>query len=278
MGSITDVLENALLNHVANTAYTASATIFVALCTADPTDTATTLAGVEVTNANAYARTAITFSAAATRQVIQSGAVTFPQASGAWGTITHWAIVTSGTYGAGTCLAHGLFTSSFTPVNGNTPTIPTTEIKIQFNASSGAGFTDYCVHSWLNLAFRNVAFSKPATYVALTTGTVADATLIAAASEVANANAYARVLVNIAGGSVPKWTTATTGTLENADAITFPTPTGSWGLVTGMFLVDSATLGAGNILGFDLSSITDQTPQLGDTVTFAATALDLTLS
>jgi hypothetical protein len=278
MGSITDVLENALLNHIANTAYTASATIFVALCTADPTDTATTLAGVEVTNANAYARTAITFSAAASRQVIQSGAVTFPQASGAWGTITHWAIVTSGTYGAGTCLAHGSFTSSFAPVNGNTPTIPTTEIKIQFNASSGAGFTDYTVHNWLNLAFRNVAFSKPATYVALTTGTITDSTLIAAASEVANTNAYARVLVNIAGGAAPKWTTATTGTLENADAITFTPPTGSWGLVTGMFLVDSATYGAGNILGFDLSSITDQTPQASDTVQFAATALDLTLS
>lgn len=276
MGSITDFLELELLDHVANAVYVASASLFVALCTADPTDTATTLAGVEVANANAYARTAITFSAAASRQVIQSGAVTFPQATGAWGTITHWAIVTSGTYNAGNCLAHGSFTGSFAPVNGNTPTIPTTEIKVQFSASSGAGFTDYTVHKWLDLAFRNQAFTKPATYIALSTTTLTDATLFAGLTEVTGSN-YSRVLVNINGGASPTWTIAAAGALENVQAITFPTPSGSWGLVTSMFIIDS-TSGTGNILGYDNANITDQTPQASDTVQFAAGALDWTLS
>jgi len=276
LGSITDFLELELLDHVANAVYVASASLFVALCTADPTDTATTLAGVEVANANAYARTAITFSAAASRQVIQSGAVTFPQATGAWGTITHWAIVTSGTYNAGNCLAHGSFTGSFAPVNGNTPTIPTTEIKVQFSASSGAGFTDYTVHKWLDLAFRNQAFTKPATYIALSTTTLTDATLFAGLTEVTGSN-YSRVLVNINGGASPTWTIAAAGALENVQAITFPTPSGSWGLVTSMFIIDS-TSGTGNILGYDNSGIVDQTPQASDTVQFAAGALDMSLS
>ena len=278
MGSITDVLENALLNHICNTAYTAAASVFVALCTADPTDTATTLAGIEVANSNAYARTAITFSAAASRQVIQSGAVTFPQATGAWGTITHWAIVTSGTHAAGTTLAHGSFTSSFAPVNGNTPTIPTTEIKVQFTASSGAGFGDYTVHKWLDLAFRNQAFPKPATYVGLSTGAALTDTVVAVAglTEVTGTS-YARVQVNINGGASPTWTVAAAGAIENVQAITFPTPGGTWTQITSMFLVDSAS-GAGNVLGFDSSNVTDQVAQSGDTVQFAATALDLSLS
>ncbi len=278
MGSISDVLENAFLNHICNSAYTPAASVFVALCTADPTDAATTLVGVEVANANAYARTAITFSAAASRQVIQSGAVTFPQATGTWGTITHWAIVTSGTHNAGTTLAHGAFTSSFAPVNGNTPTIPTTEIKVQFSASSGAGFGDYTVHKWLDLAFRNVAFAKPATYVGLSTGAaLTDAVVAVSGLTEVTGTSYARVQVNINGGASPAWTVATAGALENGAAITFPTPGGTWTQITSMFLVDSAS-GAGNVLAFDSSNITDQVAQASDTVQFASGALDLVLS
>jgi hypothetical protein len=279
MGSLTDVAENALLNHLCSTAYTASATLFVALCTADPTDTATTLAGIEVANANAYARTAITFSAAASRQVIQSGAVTFPPATGAWGTVTHWAIVTSGTFNAGTCLAHGAFTGSFSPVNGNTPTIPTTEIKIQFNASTGAGFSDYTVHSWLNLMFRNIAFPKPATYVGLSTGTALSDTIVAVSglTEVTGVS-YARVLVNITGGASPAWSVVAAGAANNVQAINFPSPgAGGWTQITSMFLADSAS-GAGNVLGFDSANVLDQTAQAADTVQFAAAQLALSVS
>ena len=72
-------------------------------------------------------------------------------------------------------------------------------------------------------------------------------------------------------------TVASTGALENQHAITFPTPNASWGLVRSMFLIDS-TSGAGNILGYDDHSIQAQTPISGDTVQFAALALDLSLS
>lgn len=349
MGSFSNFLEDAFLNHLLNTAFTPAATIYVALCTADPTDAGTGASMSEVANANGYARTAITFGAAATRKVIQSGAVTFPQATGSWGTITSWALTSANTYGTGNVYAYGNFASSFAPVAGNTPTIPSGEIQVQFanstytattiSAASGdnsindsanafplypagaiihisgftggapsglatvvsstvskivvsgltlttdaagesvtvalsGGFTNYFIHGFLDRAFRNQAFAKPATYVGLSTTTIADTTVSIAGLTEVSGGAYARVQVNINGGSTPTWTTVSGGAADNLHAITFPTPSASWGLVTSCFLVDSAS-GAGNVCAYDNASIVDQTPLSGDTVQFAIGSFDL---
>ena len=117
MGSLTDYAEGKWLDHVFNAAYSPVATVYVALCTADPTDAATGAVMNEVPDANNYAREAIAFSAAASRKVIQSGAIEFNTASGAWGTVTHWAIVDSVTHGAGNVLAHGAFATGKIVVN-----------------------------------------------------------------------------------------------------------------------------------------------------------------
>ena len=124
MGSVTDFIENEWLDHLCNAAFVPAATVFLALCTGDPTDAATGAAMSEVANAAGYVRKAITFNAAAARAIVQAGAVSFDQASGAWGTISHWAVVSSATHGAGNVYAHGSFTASFAPVAGNTPTVP----------------------------------------------------------------------------------------------------------------------------------------------------------
>ena len=344
MGSLSDYGEAALLNHVFNSAYTSVATLYVALATATLTDAATGASMSEVANTNAYARTAITFGAAASRQVQQSGAVTFPTASGAWGTITSWAIVDSATYGAGNVLAYGDFTASFAPVAGNTPTIPSGEIRVQmlptqytastiavtnattitdsanglplypagsivyltgfsggqaannntaltvfssavgtmtFTGSSlvtgaagptitvglSGGFATTTVHLLLNRMFRNQAYAKPATYVGLATAVITDAAALNTdVTEVSGGN-YARKQVNIAGGAVPAWNTASGGVVTNANAVQFNTPSASWGLVTSCFLIDSAS-GGGNIIGYDNNSIIDQTPVANDTVLF----------
>ena len=137
MGSLSDFMENKFLDHLLNVAFTPASTIYVALCTADPTDTGTAASMFEVPVANGYARTAVTFAAAATRKVVQNAAVTFPQATGAWGTITHWALVSSAA-GAGDMYAYGNFTASFAPVNGNTPTIPSGELEVEIQPSATA--------------------------------------------------------------------------------------------------------------------------------------------
>lgn len=278
-GSLSNYAENAWMGHLFGSAHTPAATVYLALATGDPGEAATGASMSEVANSGNYARTAITFAAAATRAVAQNAIVTFPQASGSWGTVTHYAIVDSATHGAGNVLAYGAFTSSFSPVSGNTPSVASGQVTVTISASSGEGFTSYLVHKMLDLMFRNTAYSQPATYIALldSAGADTDTTLTTAGKEVAGTG-YARVLVNKVGGGSPAWDTISGGATQNANAITFPTVgAGGWSQVVGMAIVDGGTLDAGNVLAYDNDQIVDQTPAAGDTVQFAIGALDVSI-
>jgi hypothetical protein len=280
MGSLANYGENAWMGHLFATAYTAVATLYLALATSDPGEAATGAAMNEVANSNNYSRTAITFAAAASRKVVQTGAVTFGQASGAWGTITHWAIVDSGTYGAGNVLAYGAFSASFAPVAGNTPSVASGQVQVEISASSGEGFTTQLVHWMLDKMFRNQTYAQPATYIALldTQGADADTTLTTAGKEVSGTS-YARVLVNKAGGASPAWNTVPAGATDNANDVTFATVgAGGWAGIVGMAIVDGGTLDAGNVLAYDNDQVVDQSAAAGDTVKFVAGALDVSLS
>lgn len=280
MGSLANYAENALLNHLVGTAYTAPATVYLALCTSDPTDAATGASMNEVSNSNAYARKAITFAAAASRAIAQTGAVTFDQATGSWGTVTHYAIVDSATYGEGNVLAHGSFSSSFAPVNGSTPSIASGQVTITIDALTNYGMTTYLANLLLDKMFRNQTYNQPATYVALldSAGADADTTITTAGKEAGGTN-YARILVNKVGGDSPAWNTVASGATDNAAELAFSTVgSGGWGTIVGMAIVDGGTLDAGNVLLYDNVNITDQTPAVGDTIKFAAGALDISIA
>ena len=278
MGSLTNYSENAWLNHLFGSAHSPAAAVYLALATGDPGEAATGASMSECANVNNYARKAITFDAAAIRKIVQAATVTFNQASGAWGVVTHWAIVDSITHGAGNALAYGAFTSSFSPVSGNTPSVADEEVEVEISASSGEGFTTQLVHSMLNLMFRNAAYSQPATYVALLTAVGEDADTTLNADEVTG-TAYARVLVKKAAAGSPEWEDVANGACDNQHAITFPTVgAGGWTQIVGIALVDSPTLTQGNVLAFDNDQVVDQTPGVGDTVQFAIGALDVSLS
>lgn len=275
MGSITDFLESELLDHVFNAAYTPAAAIYLALCTADPTDAATGASMNECANANAYQRTAITFSAAASRTVDQSAQVTFPQASGGgWGTVSHWTIVDTQTYGSGNVLAHGAFGASKTVSDGDTPSVAASEIDVAFSAGE---ISDYLANKLLDLAFRNQAYSAPDTYVALCDATVADDDTGSTISE-PSGGSYARKQVNINGGASPTWDLAT-GTspayVDNTDEIAFAQATGGWGTIVAVAIVDAST--AGNLLFYD-NAMTDKVVTTGDTAKFAAGDLDIQMT
>ena len=86
MAEMSNYLENALINAtLRNVSYTSPTTCFVALYTSDPTDADT---GTECTG-SAYARVAVTFGAPSNGVSTNSSSVTFPTATGSWGTITH---------------------------------------------------------------------------------------------------------------------------------------------------------------------------------------------
>lgn len=90
MADLSNYLENALVNAVLrNTAYTSPATVYVALFTAVTDAEAGT--GTEVSGGS-YARLAAAFDAPANGATANTGVLTFPQATAAWGTVTHAAI------------------------------------------------------------------------------------------------------------------------------------------------------------------------------------------
>lgn len=271
MGSLSDYSELELLDHVFNVAYSPVATVYLALCTADPTDAGTGASMNECADSGSYARTAITFGTADARKISQNADVTFPAATGAWGTTTHWAITDSATHGAGNMLAHGAWTASKSIVSGNTPSVASGVVYVEYSAGE---ISTYLANKLLDLMFRNQAYSKPATHLALATSALADADTDITAKEVSGGD-YARKQVNINGGSSPTWDVAASGLVDNTHAATFVTATAAWGTVVAAAICDAAT--TGNLLFYD-NDLADQAVGSGDTVTFAIGAFDITMT
>jgi len=264
MGTLSVLARNEMLDHIYKASYTAPANIYIALCTANPTEDGTGAAMNEVADANGYTRIEITFNTAATRKVIQTAEVTFPQATGSWGTITHYAILDSTAHGVGNMLGFGSFTSSFTPVSGNSPKIPINEVEISIVATIGsaAGLSDYTSHKLLDLMFRDQVFASTADsiYIAMSTTVLDDQdALTADFTEQAVADNYTRVSVPATSFGV-----SASGVITNTTAITFNVPSGDWSTIVSLVTMDSATVG--NILGYDNDNVVDQAPLSGDTI------------
>jgi len=116
MAALSTTLANALLNGtLRNVAYTPVATVYVALYTVAPTAAG---GGTEVSGGS-YARTAVTFSAAASGAVTNSGTVTFPTSTGSWGTVVAAGIFDAST--SGNLLYFGNLTASVAVGSGVAP-------------------------------------------------------------------------------------------------------------------------------------------------------------
>lgn len=96
MAEMANYLEDALINATLRaTTFTSPATVYVSLHTADPTDAGT---GTEVSGGS-YARQSASFAAPSNGASATDADITFPQATGNWGTVTHigiWDASTSG--------------------------------------------------------------------------------------------------------------------------------------------------------------------------------------
>lgn len=107
MSALSNYLENALINGTLRaSSYTAPTTVYVALFTSDPTDAGS---GTECSGTS-YARQSATFAAPSNGASSTSADVQFPQAGGAWGTITHFGIFDALT--SGNLMYHGALTTS----------------------------------------------------------------------------------------------------------------------------------------------------------------------
>ena len=259
MGSISDFLENELLDHVMGVgAYTPPATVYLGLSTADPLDDAS---GLEEVSGGSYARESIAFNAAASRKVENTAQITFTQATGSWGTITHWALFDA--LSGGNMMAHGSLAVSKSVVSGNTPSVAANQVDVEFSAGAIA---NYLALKLLDRAFRNQAYTPPTIYIALTTASIGDSDTGSTITE-HSGDGYAR-------DAHSAWSAAAAGATDNTGAIEFANPTGSWGTITYAAILDAST--TGNLLFY--ADIADQTPDDGDTVQFPDGDLDVSLS
>ncbi len=274
MGNLSNYATTELVDHVFKAAYSPVATLYLCLCTSAPTaaSTGTTIVETDYTNYVRKSFTVTSFNAAATRKIVQALDIEFAQAGGvSTSDISHYAICDASS--VGNMLAFGSFNSAWNVVNGNTPKVASAEIEISIGASSGAGFTDIAVHKMLNLMFRDIAWTSPnaTIHFGLTTVVIADGNNMAAITE-CTGGSYAREPVPASSIDA-----ASSGVTTNNTVVTMDTPTGSWGLVTSMFVVNDLSGTGGDLLAFDNDNIVDQTPTTDDTVQFAIGAFDVDL-
>jgi hypothetical protein len=131
MSAASSYLERSVLDHtLKNSAFTQPSVLYVALFTGTPAANLQdgTLTAEVSSSGTAYARQAITFSAASTTgsglsavtTASNSATVTFPTATASFGTITYVAIMDNATRGAGNVLFFGAVTTSKSIDTGDT--------------------------------------------------------------------------------------------------------------------------------------------------------------
>lgn len=262
MGGFSDVLEDELLDHVLKTGdYAVPTDIYVALWVGDPLDTG--VGGAEVAGGS-YARVVCnSWDAAAARATENTGAVTFPEATGSWGTVTHFALFDAIT--GGTFLMHGTLTAAKTIGSGDNAEFAAGDLDI--SVDSGA-FSDYLANALLDHVLKTAAYTAPAAiYVALCDTTIVDGNTGSTISEPAGGS-YAREQNDV-------WDPASGGASENTGVMTFVQATASWGTITDVALCDALTVG--NML---IYAVLDASKAIGnlDTAEWAAGAFDITLT
>lgn len=240
MGTFTNYLENKWLGHILEgSAFTVPSVVALALHTDDPGETGANNECSETANNYARKSCKANFADAADARVISNKTdIVMNQASGSWGTVSHWSLWDNATYGAGNCLAYGSFSASKAVAANQTPKILAAEIDISIPA--GNGMTTYLANEMLDHTFLtgDGGFAQPSITVAL--GTVAFGDTGAWTNEVSTSGtAYARI--------VSAWTVSG-ATATNNGALTWAVATASWGTVTSWALADGDTEGAGNML------------------------------
>ncbi len=122
--SFSNFLETEILDHVfGGNAYTAPATLYLALYTAAPSDTG---GGTEVSGAS-YARQSAAMTVSGDTATT-SASVEFPAAGGSWGTVTHVGVFDA--VSGGNLLAYGALTASKAIDTGDIFRIPAGSLDI----------------------------------------------------------------------------------------------------------------------------------------------------
>jgi len=261
VGSLSNFLELEILDHVLLVGdYAQPTNIYVGLSTEDPTEDGS---GLAEPVGNGYARVLhSTWDVASSRATENTGTISFAEASGSWGTVTHFALFDHLT--AGNMLAYGALSASKTIGSGDNASFQDGAIDVSFNSG---GISTFLSNAILNHIFKNTAYDTTANiYVALSLANPTDDG--SGVSEPVPGD-YNRIQHNT-------WDAAASGATQNDGAITFD-QIGStqWGTVTHFAMFDAAT--SGNMLFYGALDTSRNLGQ-GDTASFADGALQVNLT
>ena len=131
MGGFSDYWENKILDHIFGKGSYTPPTIYVGLSTADPTDSGS---GLAEPSGNGYARvqtSASDWDDASNGTIENSSDITFTQATGNWGTITHFTLFDAAT--AGNMLAYGALSQSKSISESDTARFETGDLQVSLD-------------------------------------------------------------------------------------------------------------------------------------------------
>lgn len=229
MSKLSNYQENAYVNHLLRGSALSAPTIYAALFLTDPAEDAS---GTEASG-NGYSRVevpAASWNAASSKEITNSAEIFFPIAFGnGWGTVAYLAFfdATNG----GNMFHYIPLTSTLAIENGSRATFSAGSITLQLTGN----MSPYAANALLNLTYRGVAFTPPATYASLHLTDPGDT-----GSGEVSGNNYGRVLVSA-------WDSPSNGATANTNSIAFPSPTPSdYGTIAYKGLFDAST--GGNFL------------------------------
>jgi hypothetical protein len=133
-----------------------------------------------------------------------------------------------------------------------------------------SALSTYLENKLVDHVLRNTAYTTPGTSVYVGLIKFYDSPVVEAGTltEEASGGAYARQ-------QVTAWDAASDGATQNTGAITFPTATADWGMISGVIISDAST--AGNVL-LHGSLTTARDVKDGDVFKFNAGDLDVTFA
>ncbi len=261
MGQFSTYLQNKIIDHILKVAtFTQPTHLYVGLSTADPLEDGS---GLDEPSDAAYVRQVCDDWYEANLRGTQNAVeLDFPAATDSWGTITHWAIFDAIT--SGNMLAFGEITDPKNVITGITLSIHVGDIDVSITTGE---ISTYLANAILDHIFMNDAYTVPThIYVALTTETVFDSDSGATITE--PGDVYARVQFDT-------WNIAAEGISSNDGDIVFADPGASWGIITGVALLDALT--EGNLLLFDDVTESQEVNAGDDPVEFGDESLNIGL-
>jgi hypothetical protein len=259
---ISTYLKNKILDHILKVAsYTPPTHIYIALSTADPLADGS---GLAEPSGGSYARVICDdWTLAALRRTRNADELNFVKSTGAWGLMTHYAVMDALT--DGNMLACGALADSRSCVTGNDFSIKAGDIEVDINTGD---MSNYLANAILDHVFINTVYTPPAhIYVAGATETIYDSSTGTTIVE-PDDSAYAREQFDT-------WNTASAGASSNDGDIDFDNATESQGIITDVALVDALTVG--NLLIYGKLT-TAQEINAGGNLEFADESLDIVMA